>query len=1854
MIRTLKHILLVFLTIFLFVPGCGNVREYIEQERRPESPSIGNPNFLEFAEGFEGTSEYRLLEISALATVTMAGNERYLYAGARSDNAILVFNISDAQLEHIQTVMDVDSPAYHLKEVNELITFQVEGQHYVATSSFKESGFNIFKVGIDGKLTIIVSRTDTIDINLKYTSYLHVVTHNTNTFLIVGSGVLEHSVLEGKGLSIYKFENDAVTLESTVPLNSNELLPLIADIRSIQTTSTSDPVIFVGSMDRQDNSLLTSYRMDSSGAMTHISSIRHDDVVSEGSVETDDFGYGRPNRYGFYAISALEIFSANENAPVFLLVAGDRIGSVSLFEVSRTDGSLRHIVSILWDFDNGRQEFVSGIFNLLHIYYADTSYLLLPNNTYSMGIYRASASGLDYVNVMYAMPGLHLRNVRAVASVHIDGRYYVFTAGSDRGIGMFKVNGEDDGATQTFDIICTNGIASTVKVSTTGIEKCFSCDNGFGLDGELCREQFDPICTNGIASTVKLFTANTEKCVSCDNGVNLNGDICGGFDPICTNGVVSMVKVVSANTEKCVSCNNGFDLNGDVCSEAFDPICTNGVASMVKIFTANTEKCVSCDNGVDLNGDICGGFDPICTDGVASMVKVSTANIEKCVSCNNGYALKSDETCTQVTVETLAGSGRSGFVDGTVGIAQFSYLSGVAIDGSGFVYVADTVNHSIRKITPTGVVSTLAGTGTAGFVDGTGNVAQFDGPGGVAVDGSGFVYVADNGNRRIRKITPDGVVSTFASTGSSGVAVDGSGNVYVADRGNHRIRKITPGGVISTLAGTGVSGFVDGAGNVARFNNPFGVAIDGSGNVYVADRGNHRIRKITPSGVVSTLAGTGISGFRNGAGNVARFNTLSGVAVDVSGNVYVADRDNHRIRKITSSGVVSTFAGDGTRRSMDGAGNVAQFNNPSGVAVDGSGNVYVADQNNHRIRRLIIESPIIDLICTNGVAFRAKVFFANTEKCVSCDSGFGLDGEICRERLDPICTNGVASMVKVFTANTEKCVSCDNGFDLNGDICGGFDPICTNGVASMVTVFTANTEKCVSCDSGFVLDSELCREQFDPICTNGVASMVKVLTANTEKCVSCDNGFDLNGDICGGFDPICTNGVAASMVKVVTSSTEKCVSCNNYYALKRDETCTPIIVETLAGTGTQGGMNGVGSVAHFRFPSGVVIDGSGNVYVADAVNRRIRKITSGGVVGTLAGTGSNGFSDGAGTLAQFSYPSGVAVDGSGFVYVADTFNHRIRKITSGGVVSTLAGTGTAGFMDGAGTLAQFSSPGGVAVDSSGFVYVADQDNHRIRKITPGGVVSILAGTGTQGGMNGAGNITQFNGPYGVAVDGSGNVYVADKDNHRIRKITPDPNGMSTVTTFAGTGISGFMDGVGTLAQFNSPLGVAVNSAGFVYVADGENNRIRKITPGGVVSTLAGTGSQGFIDGAGGVAQFNSPISVAVDGVGNIYVADEKNHRIRRLIIEPPTLDPICTNGTLSMATVKVFFANTEKCVSCNSGFVLDGGICRQQINPICTNGAPSTVKVLFANTEKCVSCDSYYTLKSDETCAPAVVSTLAGTVTAGFKDGAGNVAEFNSPEKVAVDGSGNIYVADKDNNRIRKITSGGAVSTFASNFNKPRGVAIDGSGNVYVADTENNRIQKITSGGVVSTFAGTGTAGNMDGAGNVAQFTKPSGVAIDVSGNVYVADTQIDLIRKITSGGVVSTFASNFNLPRGVAVDSSGNVYVADRDNHRIRKITSAGVASTLATGGTLRSPSGVAVDGLDNVYIADTANHRIRKVTPGGAISTLAGTGNSGFEDGAGRTAKFDKPYGVVVDGSGNVYVADKDNHRIRKITPQ
>lgn len=662
------------------------------------------------------------------------------------------------------------------------------------------------------------------------------------------------------------------------------------------------------------------------------------------------------------------------------------------------------------------------------------------------------------------------------------------------------------------------------------------------------------------------------------------------------------------------------------------------------------------------------------------------------------------------------------------------------------------------------LITTVAGYAGHGSSNGVGITALFSGAQGVATDAAGNVYVADTGNNVVRIITPGGVSSTLAgSVGVSGsvdalgtnalfnqpcgIGVDSGGNVYVSDFGSSVIRKITPIGQVTTIAGTAeVTGSVNNIGTNALFFHPMGIAVDSVTNIYVADYGNHLIRKISAGNVVSTLAGSArVFGAANGTGTGAQFYEPEAVTVDPSGTVYVADTGNAAIRMITSTGVTTTLAGSpGALGSADGTGTNAYFYQPDGIAISGVSNIYVSDYFNNTIRQVSTSGAVLTIAGLAGTTGSA---------------------------------DGVNSLARF---------AAPQGLAVN----------------SAGTVFIADT--------------------------------------------------------------------ANSTVRMMTPAG---------------------VVTTLAGSASVGSSNGAAANARFYSPQNIAIDSQANVYVADTQNNVVRKISPSGVVSILAGTpGVFGSADGSSAL--FSGPQGIAVDASGNVYVADTGNSTIRKITAGGVTTTFVGAaGNPGNTDGTGANAQFYEPEGVAVDSVNNIYVADTWNHTIRKITSAGVSSTLAGlAGTFGSFDGANSAARFNNPTGIAVDGSGNLYVTDYNNDTIREVTP----AGVVITLAGlAGVWGNADGTGTNASFFGPTGISVDSSGDLFVIDSANDTLRELTvSGGVwtVATVAGLPDvSGSLDGTGAAAEFYYPAGVAVSSAGYVYVADSGNNTIRSQAIPPGIL-----------------------------------------------------------------------------------------------------------------------------------------------------------------------------------------------------------------------------------------------------------------------------------------------------------------------------------------------------------------------------
>lgn len=311
--------------------------------------------------------------------------------------------------------------------------------------------------------------------------------------------------------------------------------------------------------------------------------------------------------------------------------------------------------------------------------------------------------------------------------------------------------------------------------------------------------------------------------------------------------------------------------------------------------------------------------------------------------------------------------------------------------------------------------------------------------------------------------------------------------------------------------------------------------------------------------------------------------------------------------------------------------------------------------------------------------------------------------------------------------------------------------------------------------------------------------------------------------------------------------------------------------------GSPGYADGPALSAQFRIMDGLTVDAQGIIYAVDPDNNRIRRIALDSSVSTLSGTGEMAFADGPIATAKFFKPADIAVDGQGNLIIADVGNHRIRKITPAGMVSTVAGDGTHGYVDGNAANARFDQPRGVCVDTQGNIYVVDLGNRRIRKISSSGVVSTVAGNGNDGFVNGNAANAEFSVPWDIEVDSQGNLFVSDRRNNVIRKIS---GGM--VTTFAGASEGGYADGPAGSAKFLFPGGLVFDANGNLYVADSENHRIRKITPGGVVSTIAGKGTAGYTNGNADAAEFAEPRGITLDKKGNFYVGDALGYCIRKI------------------------------------------------------------------------------------------------------------------------------------------------------------------------------------------------------------------------------------------------------------------------------------------------------------------------------------------------------------------------------------
>jgi trimeric autotransporter adhesin len=642
----------------------------------------------------------------------------------------------------------------------------------------------------------------------------------------------------------------------------------------------------------------------------------------------------------------------------------------------------------------------------------------------------------------------------------------------------------------------------------------------------------------------------------------------------------------------------------------------------------------------------------------------------------------------------------------------------------------------------------------------------------------------------------DGAAATSAQISPSGVVVDASGNIYISDPGNNLVRKVTAStGIISTVAGNGNNSYSgDGGAATSAQIVPTGVALDASGNIYIADQYNLRVRKVTAStGIITTVAGNGSFGY-SGEGGAATSAQISptAVAVDASGNIYIADGVENIILKVSAStGIINIFAGNGTQGfNGDGiAATSAQLSSPAGLTADASGNIFILDAGNYRIRKVTVSTGIITTVAGDG--------------------SYGYSGD-----------GGAATLAGLYNPSGVA-------LDASGNI--------------------------------YISETQRIRK---------VTASTGIITT-----VAGNGSFGFSGD--GG------PAISAQMSNygVAIDASGNIYIIGNYRV--RKVTASTGTIATVAGHGIDGlsGAGGLATSAGFNSPRGVVLDASENIYFS--LGGLIAKVTaSTGIINSIAGNGNiTSVIDGVpATTTGLNGPVGVALDASGNIYIADQHNNRIRKVTaSTGIITTIAGNGTQGYSGdgGAATSAKLFYPYYVALDASGNIYFSDFGNIRIRKITAStGIITTVAGNGTPGnsGDGSAATSAQLSNPMGVAVDASGNIYFADSYNHRIRKVTASTG---IITTVAGIGTMGSTGdgGLAILAELSFPTDLELDASGNIYIADGD--RIRKVTAGtGIITTIV----SGFLNTIGGIA---------LDVSGNIYISQGDQSNVGDRILKVP-------------------------------------------------------------------------------------------------------------------------------------------------------------------------------------------------------------------------------------------------------------------------------------------------------------------------------------------------------------------------------
>jgi sugar lactone lactonase YvrE len=1022
-----------------------------------------------------------------------------------------------------------------------------------------------------------------------------------------------------------------------------------------------------------------------------------------------------------------------------------------------------------------------------------------------------------------------------------------------------------------------------------------------------------PIC-NGTATT---FTATVENGGTAPSFVwRKNGVVVGTNSPIFTTNVLA-----AGNTITCTITSNALCLitatalsNAITITVATPLTASVAIAASASIIcpgTTITYTATPTNGGTNpsyqwqLNGANVGintntFSSSTLQDGDVVMCNM-TSNSTSCLVARTVISnLITVNYYTTSLIKTIAGNGISGF-SGDGGLASSASIAqpfGIVKDASGNIYFSDFANNRIRKISTTGIITTIAGNGTASSTGDAGQaaLATLNGPRGIALDAAGNIFVVETFGNKIRKINKlTGIITTVVGTGIQGFLGDGglatnarlntpesiafnsAGVLYISDANNMRIRRVVLGGTITTVAGTGAASTTGdgGAATLAAINYPLGLAFDATGNLYVSEFFGHRVRKISTTNIITTIAGSGLQGFGgdNGLATVANLNNPFGLAFDAQSNLLIADESNNRIRKVNSVGIISTIVGNA------GGGfngdyidpTTATLSLPTTIMMDANNNLFIGENANNRIRK----------VTQNTVASTIPTITATpTAICLGASSTLSIATGTLNGAANWKWYNGGCGSSLVGTGNSILVSpTTATTYYVRGE--GGCTPSATPNSCGIVTVGLTGTVPTISISTPVIIICSGATVTFTATIANGGTTPIYQWKKNGTNVGTNAATFSSNTLLSGDI-----------ISCVLTSNLTGCLAANNvtsnyitvYYA-------GAATVATIAGTGsfTISGDGGLATAASIGAASSMAKDKIGNIYFSALSSNTIRKISPNGIITAFAGTGtaSSTGDGGPALLATFSNILGLTIDSIGNVYATEAGGNRIRKIATNGIVSTFVGTGVGGFF-GDGTLAtnaRINTPYGLCFDKKGNLYFADLNNNRIRKVNTAGIITTVAGYGVSG-FEGDGVLatgTALSSPIDVKIDTAGNIIINDYNNSRIRKIL---SSTGIISTIVGNGVAGFGGdgGAATSAQISSVSAISVDVNNNLYFSDGNNNRIRVVDNSGIIKTIVGNGNTGYNgDGLDPLAtSISAPANLIADSIGVVYFADLQNARIRKL------------------------------------------------------------------------------------------------------------------------------------------------------------------------------------------------------------------------------------------------------------------------------------------------------------------------------------------------------------------------------------